>query len=213
MKTIISALLLFTVITGCAQNNANETVKGNARVGGGCEGCEAIFESPVPFDKLSHIDTIPGFGQPGPNIEISGVIYKRDGKTPAPGVVLYIYHTDQQGNYSNKTNEGGWAKRHGSLRGWIKTNEKGEYIFYTQVPASYPNSNNPRHIHPTIKEEDKNEYWIDEFIFADDPLFRQPPASHRARGGSGVLNPELKDGLYRAKRDIILGKNVPNYPD
>jgi protocatechuate 3,4-dioxygenase beta subunit len=166
----------------------------------------------VTFDKLDYIDTLPGFGEPGPNIEISGIIYRKDGKTPAPGVVLYIYHTDQSGLYSNKLNQPGWAKRHGSLRGWIRTNEKGEYRFYTQIPASYPNSNNPKHIHPTIKEPGLNEYWIDEFVFADDPLFQQPNPGQKARGGSGVLHPELKDGLYRAKRDIILGLNVPGYP-
>ena len=75
------------------------------QIGGSCEGCEAVFECPVPFDKLSWIDTLPDFGEPGPKMMISGVIYKADGKTPAKDVVLYIYHTDQEGNYTNKNNE------------------------------------------------------------------------------------------------------------
>ena len=81
------------------------------------------------------------------------------------------------------------------------------------MPASYPNSNNPKHIHPTIKEPGKTEYWIDEFVFDDDPLL---PASERNRsnpvGGNGVLKPIMQNGILVAKRDIILGLNVQNYP-
>ena len=212
MKRLLTPVLLICCLSSCAQHTANEPATTKPKIGGNCEGCEAIFESPVALDKLDYIDTLPGCGEPGPNIEISGVIYRKDGKTPAPGVVLYVYHTDQSGLYSNKLNQPGWAKRHGSIRGWIRTNEKGEYRFYTQIPASYPNSNNPKHIHPTIKEPGLNEYWIDEFIFDDDPLFQPPKPGQKARGGSGVLHPEMKDGLYRAKRDIILGLNVPGYP-
>ena len=61
-------------------------------------------------------------------------------------------------------------RQHGYIRGWVKTDVNGFYKFYTLVPASYPNSNNPKHIHPTIKEPGKTAYWIDEFVFDDDPL-------------------------------------------
>jgi protocatechuate 3,4-dioxygenase beta subunit len=127
--------------------------------------------------------------------------------------VLYIYHTDQKGIYAKKGNEKGWAKRHGYIRGWIKTNEKGEYKFYTLVPASYPGGTNPKHIHPVIKEPGFSEYWIDEFVFDDDPVL---PKEERTRpypvGGGGVLKTEMKDGMLRATRNIILGLNVIDYP-
>lgn len=191
----------------------NKSAKPETKVGGNCEGCEAIFESPVAFDKLNEADTLPDFNEPGPKIEISGIIYQQDGKTPAPGVILYVYHTDQKGNYSTEGNETGWGKRHGYIRGWIKTNAAGQYKFYTLVPASYPNSSNPKHIHPTIKEPGKSEYWIDEFVFGDDPLL---PDKERNRskpvGGNGVLKTEMRDGMLRATRNIILGLNVADYP-
>lgn len=212
------AVCVLISLPGCAQNSskdpkAPQTGQKELKVGGRCEGCEAIYESAVPFEQLNEIDTLPDFADPGPKIEISGTVYKRDGKTPAPGVVLYIYHTDQKGIYATKGDEKDWAKRHGYIRGWIKTNETGQYKFYTLVPASYPNSNNPKHIHPTIKEEGKSEYWIDEFLFADDPLL---PEKEKTKanpvGGSGVLHPVMKDGMLRASRDIILGLNVRDYP-
>lgn len=200
MKIQIIVILFFLTIGANAQ-----------RVGGSCEGCEAVFE--YGSKKLISIDTLPDFKQSGPKLEISGTIYQSDGKTPANGVILYIYHTDQKGVYPQKGNETGWAKRHGYLRGWIKTNADGKYKFYTLRPASYPNSRAPQHIHPVIKEPNKNEYYIDEYLFKDDPfLDEKEKANQQQRGGSGIIAlTKKKDGTWVGKRDIILGMNIPDY--
>ena len=205
----ILAVIVF-VASSCTQAQNKTSSKA---VGGGCEGCEAIYESPVPFEKLKHEDTLPDFFDKGPKLIVSGIIYKADGITPAPNVVLYIYHTDQKGLYSGGENEKGWGKHHGRIRGWMRTNEKGEYKFYTLIPASYPNSDNEKHIHPTIKEEGFNEYYIDEFVFDDDKLLTSAKRKRlENRGGNGVLVTELKDGIYYAERNIYLGRNIPGYP-
>ena len=216
-KLLLPCFFILFAFSSCGQTTPgkNQGVKENERkVGGNCEGCEAIYESLIPFEHLNEVDTLPDFNEAGPKIVISGIIYRADGKTPAPNIILYVYHTDQNGIYPKKGNEKGWAKRHGNLQGWIKTNEKGEYKFYTLVPASYPNSSNPKHIHPTIKEPGFSEYWIDDFVFNDDPLL---PAKERNKknpvGGDGVLNPEMKDGMLYATRNIILGLNVRDYPN
>ena len=211
---ILSILLLGNCSENTAQGKAeNKATPGDIKVGGNCEGCEAVYESPVLFDNLNEVDTLPDFRDEGPKLELSGIIYKADGKTPAPGVVLYIYHTDQNGLYSKKENVKGWAKRHGHIRGWIKTDKNGYYKFYTLVPASYPNSTNPKHIHPVIKEPGFSEYWIDEFVFADDPLLPQEEKSRPGPiGGSGVLKMEKIGGMLKATRNIILGLNVRDYP-
>ena len=137
---LIGGLLLIQNI-GCSQNAKTKTA--SPKVGGGCEGCEAILQSPIAFEKLSWIDTLPDFNEPGPKLELSGKLFKADGKTPAANVVLYIYHTDQSGHYTNRYNEKGWAGRNGYIKGWIKTNVKGEYKFYTLKPAPYPGTNSP----------------------------------------------------------------------
>ncbi len=205
---LLNLLILFSA---CSENTTNQTSL--QQVGGSCEGCEAIHESPVPFSKLSHIDTLPGFNDKGQQIEVGGVVYKKDGKTPAKDVVIYVYQTDPKGIYPKKGNETGWGKQHGFIRGWMKTNDKGEYRFYTLRPASYPNSTNPQHIHITIKEPSFNEYWIDDYHFADDPLVTADiKRKDGKRGGTGLLYLQTGNGIAKAKRDIILGLNIPGYP-
>jgi protocatechuate 3,4-dioxygenase, beta subunit len=212
MKNIHSILIALMLITACSDSNSQQQQTKNKIVGGRCEGCEAIHESPVAFKELSYVDTLPDFSDKGEKIEVSGVVYQKDGKTPAKDVVIYVYHTDQAGVYPMKGDEKGWAKRHGFIRGWMRTNGKGEYKFYTLRPASYPNSTNPQHIHITIKEPGLNEYWIDDYHFSDDPLvtvdIRKPEGK---RCGSGLLSFQKQKELLVAKRDIILGLNIPGY--
>ena len=214
---------LFAVVlisnAGCTQNSAKKATLNNLHVGGNCEGCEAIHESPVPFDSLKNLCWLPDWndkallpdGQ-GKKLAINGVIYKADG-TPAPNVIIYVYHTDQAGVYPTKGNERGWGKRHGYIRGWMKTNEKGEYKFFTLRPGAYPGREAPEHIHITIKEPDKNEYWIDEYLFDDDPLLTDKERKNcRDRGGSGILKVRDVGNMLKSERNIYLGKNIPDYP-
>ena len=213
MRTLLLPLL-FLSLASCAQNNVTVSDKAITKtVGGPCEGCEAIFESPVPFEALNEVDTLPTFGEQGPKLVVSGTVYKSDGKTPAPGVVLYVYHTDQSGQYRKTGNEKGWATRHGSIRGWVKTNEQGAYRFYTIRPAAYSKTGPPAHIHVTVKEPDKNEYYIDDFLFDDDPFLQaEERQRQRNRGGNGILKLEEKNGIFYGTRNIILGKNITDYP-
>lgn len=212
MKHLVSILLLLAFSQqGCTQASKQEAASGK-RVGGTCEGCEAIYESPIPFQNLTYRDTLPDYHDKGQKLHLSGIVFQSDGRTPAPGVVLYIYHTDQTGVYPNRGNEKGWAKRHGYLRGWVRTNNKGEYAFYTLKPIGYNNGRAPAHIHITIKEPHVNEYWIDEYVFADDPqLSKEDRERTSKRGGSGVVQLQKQGNVLVARRDIILGKNVPDY--
>jgi protocatechuate 3,4-dioxygenase beta subunit len=180
-------------------------------VGGYCEGCEAIYEG-MP-SQLSWETRIAASSEPGEPLEASGVIYRSDGRTPAPGVILYAYHTDARGIYPPAPGANGMARRHGRLRGWVKTNARGEYKFNTIKPAPYPGRDTPAHIHLIVKEADKNEYYIDDFEFEGDPLLTPQERSRRRNtGGSGIVRlDENAGGLRLARRDIILGLNVRNY--
>ena len=191
----------FVLISCWGQNNSDTYEK---LVGGPCEGCEAIHEY---GDKvLSNTDTLPLFLDHEPKLHLSGTVYHADGKTPAEDVILYIYHTNRQGIYQRNGDEKGWARRHGFIRGWIKTGADGKYSFYTFRPAAYPNGREPEHIHVTVKEPGKKEYYIDDFQFDDDPLLTSVNRGRKKnRGGSGIVQPSSKNGILTIQRDLILG--------
>lgn len=236
MTRLYTFLFALLAITSCAQNQTQvqtqaqvqtKAVTADLQVGGPCEGCEAALE--YGDRQLTWIDTLEDFNTKEPlrsfdslrvsqaqglKIEVAGTIYHLDGKTPAKDIILYVYHTDQTGNYTAHHNETGWGRRHGSLRTWLKTNEKGQYKFYTLRPASYPGSKNPAHIHATIKEPGKTPYWIDEFVFDDDPFLTAEKRTHiQGRGGkTGVLSNGISsDGVMKYTRNIVLGLNVEGY--
>ena len=207
-KVVLSGCLF--LLAGC-DTEAQRRNRNSERVGGPCEGCEAVYEG-MP-KNLSWQTVIADSAESGELLEIAGTIFKKDGKTPAKDVILYIYHTNNKGYYEPTKNQTGWARRHGHLRGWVKTDEKGRYAIRTIRPTPYPNGSDPAHIHCIIKEPDKNEYWIDDYFFEGDPLITGGIRNRlQKRGGSGIIQlTKNGDGVWAGRREIILGRNVPNY--
>ncbi len=182
-------------------------------VGGGCDGCELMYEG-MPT-SISSIDTSAGWFEPGQKLLVTGKIFKLDGKTPAPNIILYYWQTDTNGYYSFKQGMNEKAKRHGHIRGWVKTDNEGKFSIYTNRPSPYPNKDLPAHIHFSVKEPDlQDEYYTEEINFDDDklliPYLKKYPQENR--GGSGIVRVLVKGDLQIAEHDIVLGLNIPNYP-
>ena len=217
----IGHLLIFlNLLTGCngqtKTNNQNQQSIQNSKnklVGGGCDGCEIMFVG-MPAN-IKSADTSEGWKEQGQKLLVTGTVYKLDGKTPAPNVIIYYWHTDNNGYYSPKKGMDERAKRHGHIRGWVKSDDKGRYSIYTIRPAPYPNRNIPAHIHTSIKEPGiDNEYYIDEFVFDDDKLLTgEKRKALENRGGSGIMKILISGNPQVAEHNIILGLNIPNYPD
>ena len=175
-----ASFLLMNV--ACSQNKATA----DRAVGDACDACELMFEG-MPA-SLSPETRIAPLDEPGGPLLISGVIYQKDGKTPASDVILYVYHTNNNGTYARGASQRD-GKRHGHLRGWMKTNAQGEYKFRTIRPAAYPSRKAPQHIHPLIKEPYTSPYWIDEYLFDDDSLLTTDErARQQRRGGPGIIH-------------------------
>jgi protocatechuate 3,4-dioxygenase beta subunit len=138
----------------------------------------------------------------GEKMIISGTIFESDGKTPAPNVLIYLYHTDTEGYYGRNGEH-----RHGRFRGWMLTDTKGRYEFHTIKPAPYPGRSFAAHIHTTVTTKNLKEDWIDNYLFEGDKLISE--RERREAGKKGGFNPILtleqgENGIWMAKRDIKL---------
>lgn len=189
----------------------SSTLQSRTLVGGGCEGCELMYVG-MPA-SISNEDTSPGWNEKGQRLMLTGTVYHLDGKTPAANVIVYYWHTDNNGLYSPDSKTPVSARPHGHLRGWVKTDTRGRYTIKTLRPAPYPRENIPAHIHLSIKEPDINEYYAD-LYFDDDPLYLKHVKKYGKmnRCGTEILRVLVSKDVQIVEHDMILGLNIPNYP-
>lgn len=168
-----------------------------------CEGCDGALERPAA--SLGAHEQIAPAGEPGERMRIQGTVYQADGVTPAANVVVYAHHTDSAGSYSRGSPETEWSRRHGLLRGWVRTGADGRYSFDTVKPGVYSNRSNPAHVHLMILEPGRRPYWIDDIVFAGEfGVTDEYRRERQNRGGNGIVTLRRTDGVLVARRDITL---------
>jgi protocatechuate 3,4-dioxygenase beta subunit len=181
-------------------------------IGGGCEGCELMYVG-MPEQILPEHMSL-GWTDGKQKLLLTGKVFQLNGKTPASDVIIYYWHTDDKGLYSSNNQTPEKAKKHGKLRGWVKSDKDGNYIIKTSRPAAYPNDKIPQHIHLSIKEPViPNEYYAD-LYFDDDPLYLKHKKKYGKidRAGTELLRVVLDSNIQIAEHHIVLGLNIPDYP-
>jgi len=138
-------------------------------------------------------------GEPGVPFVIHGRVFRADGRTPAPDIIVFGYHTDATGRYdAPAAGPHSWR-----LRGWVRTDADGQFEFTTIRPAPYPNGKAAAHVHLTIEgagvpRQDAG------LVFEDDPLVTaaERRASEHA-GRFGTVRPvEIRGGVQHMTLDI-----------
>lgn len=182
-------------------------------VGLPCEGCQGALDGlpqrPPTVARLAPVD------EPGEPLRLSGVVMDATLR-PREGVIVYAYQTDHAGNYPvNVAASSRDARLHGRLRAWATTDADGTYTFLTIRPGGYPGSDSPQHIHMHIIEPGCATYYIDDVMFRDDPRLTRRFIEQLdvGRGGSGVVDPTRREGVWQVRRDIVLGRHIPDYPE
>jgi protocatechuate 3,4-dioxygenase beta subunit len=180
----------------------------------GCDKDNVLFARPtVNKNSLGSWKTvIVSDKEPGDPLIITGTIYSPDGHTPMEGATLWVYHTDATGHYSPLSQSGG-DNRNTRLHGVMRTNAEGRYEFRTIRPAPYPGRTNPAHIHAFVSAPDYPEYWIDEYLFEDDPFITGEMRQKLV--GTGNFSSILQltrgsDGVLRGSRDIKIERCSKN---
>ena len=193
MRTTL--LVVAIALAGCTDRTTSKSAGAESVPLPACEWCGAQ-DAP---EALTAVASLAGPDEPGTPIVLRGVVYQPDGVTPAPGVLLYAYNTDDTGVYRREGTETGNGRRHGQLRGWLRTDAAGRYEIRTIYPGGYPGRPDPSHVHITLTPAGGREVWVDSTLFDGDPrLTDDRLAEHAgegrfsaivvlAEGGSGVL--------------------------
>lgn len=204
--------LVMLLYTACHHPDPLTRNSQKERSGGPCDGCELMYAG-IP-EKIGAVDTSGGWTEGGQRLLLRGRICKPGTTEPLPGVIIYYWHTDHKGYYSSGKNTPAAAARHGHLRGWLRSDPNGFFSLHTCRPAPYPGDSIPAHIHMLLKEPGMNEYYIDDLVFDDDPLLT--PGKRRSmelRGGSGILQLQMQNGVAVATHTIEAGKNIPGHQE
>lgn len=125
-----------------------------------------VIETP---SQLGSTGRIAPATEPGTPLIISGTVLAPDGKTSLAGVVVYAYHTDNNGYYRRVGESGEAGANEPRLRGWVKTDANGRFEFATIKPAPYANREVPAHIHIHAWGAGYPRQWF-ELEFQGDPL-------------------------------------------
>ncbi len=112
---------------------------------------------------LSSTARIAPVSEPGTPLRVRAQLFGADGITPAAGVVLFAYQTDQTGVY-HFADATGWK-----LQGWARTDASGSATFDTIRPAPYPDRNDAAHIHIYAEGPGVPRQTLETLLFDDDP--------------------------------------------
>lgn len=196
MKPLLGiSLVLLASIGVAAQTPKNypPTLSGGAPCGSCDEPANLSWKTVITSEK-----------EPGEPLIITGKLFQPDGKTPAEGMVLWVYQTDQTGYYNKKDDVS-----HPRLKGWMKIGADGKYEFRTIRPGAYPHRTTPAHIHAHVYGPGYSERSIEDYWFKDDPRINEKELKAASSGADHpfVVIIELKrgnDGVWRGERDITL---------
>ena len=119
--------------------------------------------------ELSTTARIAPTTEPGAPLVVSGRLLNLQGAAAA-GAVVFAYQTDKAGLYDRREN----GPHSWRLRGWARTDADGRFTFETIRPGSYPNSNNPPHVHFTAFLPSGERYHAGEL-----QLSMTPPAASK----------------------------------
>lgn len=136
-------------------------------------------------------------GSPGIPLEITGTVYRADGKTPAAGVVIYAWHDNARGVYMTRGGEIAGAGDHGQLRYWVRTDDAGHYRFTTIHPGASRDHRTPALVNITVAPPGGRELRADPIILGNETAVGDTRA--------GVVHPITDaQGVQHVVRDIVL---------
>jgi protocatechuate 3,4-dioxygenase beta subunit len=159
-----------------------------------------IPSGPLPGGDAPARISLTKAGEPGQPMVVEGRVFQPDGKTPAPGVVLYVYQTDLSGHYNTQPG------RPPRLRGWMKTDAQGRYEYRSIRPAPYPGRSIAAHVHTQLWGGGWPAQWNEDLLLADDAFLKETERLRSAAAGTFafVCTPRLVAGVAHCTHNLRL---------
>ena len=148
--------------------------------------------------------TVAPAGEPGQRLEVKGVVYAADGRTPVARASIYVYQTDARGHYRP---EDAMGNRDPRLMALLRTDGAGRYSFATIRPGSYPGTRVPQHIHYEVAAVGHGPR-VFEIVFDDDPHVNDDIRRRAAQPGSIYSLRRVEKGPAGGSlvvQDVVLG--------
>ena len=178
MQTRIILTFVTLIVTGCALGAQDvDYIRAIER---------AQKERPVGLATTGRIAPV---GEPGTALVLRGRVVTESG-SPAAKAIVFAYQTDRTGVYDRRE-AGAHSWR---LKGWASADKDGRFTFETIRPGSYPNSNNPAHVHFTVFLPSGERFHAGEVRFANDPLVPQHERDAGARDEFEEVRPVTQRG-------------------
>lgn len=144
----------------------------------------------------------------GSPMNLSGTIFKEDGKTPINNVSVEIWQCDENEHYDN-------ASDSYFFRGAIMTGKNGKYDFKTIVPVPYkadPNDESswrPAHIHMRVSVADQQDL-ITQIYFKGDKYIDSDTWASSPQAVNRILNiAKNPAGGNAVTFDVVMKKEFP----
>lgn len=155
------------------------------------------IEGPYYVANAPETDSIiaPVLQSNAQKIWVRGTVYFSGCKVPIPNPVLDIWHTNEDGDYSNVDgNPNDFA-----YRAKVQGSADGSYRYYSVMPGSYPGR--PKHTHFKVWVNDTLKL-TSQMYFAGDPLNAGDPWASNAEPNRVVQLDTLPNGDLEAHFDI-----------
>ena len=144
--------------------------------------------------------------EPGTRIFISGVVLYNDCETPIENAIIDVWHANDNGCYTvfQECQSGNTDQDPYNLRGYMRTDENGNYAFESILPGYY--SGRPRHFHFKITSPSGFEH-ITQCYFQNDPSIDE----NWEENHPGLIIPlEETESGFIGNFDIILDEILLN---
>lgn len=139
-------------------------------------------------------------------IQLSGTIFKDDGKTPYKDCLVEIWQCSPEGIYDNTSDDY-------NFRGAQKTASDGKYHFTSTIPVPYSVDDDkkifrPAHIHMRISGT-QDQDLVTQIYFSGDPYIEKDYYSKSPQALNRILSVKNNGKENRVQFDIVMSKEFP----